>query len=109
MLAELADDRDQPVEHLGVILEVGLARHHRALADPGAALEDRLLELVVGDAGLPGRVGVVARAGVERRGRRAVAGAVGAVAPRAQRVEQQLGLRWLAGAAPRVAGARLGL
>src|ERR1044071_1984696 len=107
MLAELADDLHQPVEDLGMILELLLAGHHRALADAGPALEDGVLELLVGDAGLPRRVGVVARLGVEARRRRAVAGAVGAAARRAQRVEHQLGRRGLGAAAARAAGARL--
>src|ERR1051325_5081483 len=107
MLAELADDLHQPVEHLGVILELRLARHHRALADAGAALEDRVLELLAGDAGLPRGVGVVARLGIERGRGRAVAAAIGAVARRAQRVEHQLGLGGLGAAAARLAGTRL--
>src|SRR5678816_4390161 len=37
MRAELADDLHQPVEHLGMILELRLAGHHRALADGAAA------------------------------------------------------------------------
>src|SRR6185436_2279012 len=46
-LAEPADDPHQPVEHLGPVLELRLAGHHRALADPLATLEDDVLDLVV--------------------------------------------------------------
>src|SRR6185503_14528762 len=70
MLAETADDSHQPVEHLRLVLQLRLAGHHRALADPLAALEDDLLDVVVGHARLPLRIGVVARLGSERLGGR---------------------------------------
>src|ERR1043166_7807021 len=74
---ERADEIDHLRHHLGLLLELRLRRHRRALADRGAAHQDRLLDLLVGDAGLPGLVGVVARLGVERPRRGALRGRAG--------------------------------
>src|SRR5215831_15151981 len=86
-LSEAAHDANERRDHLGLLLELRLRRHRRALADGGAAHQDRLRDLIVGDRRLPRLVGVVARLGVERGGARAVAGAVLAVAGGADLLE----------------------
>src|SRR4051794_31063632 len=70
--SERANELDHLGHHLRLLLELRLRRHRGALADRGTAHQDRLLDLLVGDAGLPGLVCVVARLGTERTGSRAV-------------------------------------
>src|SRR3982750_2749679 len=98
-LVEAADQLDQPVEDFGTFLQQGAGGHRGALAHVEATPEDDLLDLIVGDARLPRRIGVVVRLGVEAVREDAVAGAVEAVAPCAPGVVQRLNLRELALAA----------
>ena len=80
----------RPSSFSGSALELRVARHHRALADGLAAVEDDLLDLIVGDARLPRGVGVVARLDRQALRGRAIALAVCAVTRHAQLAEQRL-------------------